>query len=421
MSSAPDHGDVLKPEPRNKNAEENVAASSSAVPSSPSRATGQSISLEEPMTPANANSGKGKRKADEVDGSPGGTLPDGKKQQRATFAADPRPHRASASSSHAPSSYTRKRARLSAAASTSAAGLAAAMAAVGENDSGSSKPPSRSNSRQAHNAATTGTWTSSKSRNGGNPNLPNRSQSRASHRSHGQSVRAPSRASVLSPSHMHNQDATLNRAPSRHSRRGSISAASIPISALISPHAPSVSRHSAIYHMRDPHKPPRVQSTPWSLSFPEAGPGEEDYLRSRLKSMTRTIGLNRALRSLTNRFARKGDDDGHEDDKHYDDREPGTSTPIGWTEGGGSPLHAWLFFAGFIIFPLWWIAGFLVGIPKTRRIEPGQGGEKAVVLDDPQVEHDAKSWRFRCRVMALVSLITYVPFVILVAIFAPRS
>ena len=66
--------------------------------------------------------------------------------------------------------------------------------------------------------------------------------------------------------------------------------------------------------------------------------------------------------------------------------------------------------------------------------------EKAVPLDDPQIEFgelrfvhlfmcggggrsttiwtDARSWRFRCRVMAAISLVTYVPFVVCVAIFA---
>ena len=55
-------------------------------------------------------------------------------------------------------------------------------------------------------------------------------------------------------------------------------------------------------------------------------------------------------------------------------------------ERGGSPLHAWLFFVGFIVFPLWWAAGFLIPIPRTRRLE-GNDTEKGVVLDDPQVEH----------------------------------
>ncbi len=67
----------------------------------------------------------------------------------------------------------------------------------------------------------------------------------------------------------------------------------------------------------------------------------------------------------------------------------------------------------------------------------GTDVEKAVVLDDPQVEFgeqplfilitlgmdltvvlDAKSWRFRCRIMTGISFITYIPFIVLVAIFA---
>ena len=30
----------------------------------------------------------------------------------------------------------------------------------------------------------------------------------------------------------------------------------------------------------------------------------------------------------------------------------------------GSPVHAWLFFVGFLVFPLWWVAGFLLPIPR---------------------------------------------------------
>jgi hypothetical protein len=89
-----------------------------------------------------------------------------------------------------------------------------------------------------------------------------------------------------------------------------------------------------------------------------------------------------------------------------------------------------------LLFPIWWAAAF-VGIPRTRRFG-GNEVEKGVVLDDPQVEageclylvctmgdqlficwavSDASSWRKRCRVMAVVSLFTYLPFIILVAIF----
>jgi len=82
----------------------------------------------------------------------------------------------------------------------------------------------------------------------------------------------------------------------------------------------------------------------------------------------------------------------------------------------GSSIHAWFFFLGFIIFPLWWLAS-VWRIPQTRSVG-GSEVEKAVTLDDPQVEHDARTWRIRCRIMAGVSLVTYIPFIVLVALFA---
>lgn len=95
--------------------------------------------------------------------------------------------------------------------------------------------------------------------------------------------------------------------------------------------------------MRDPRKPAPVQSTPWSLSFPSRVERGESRWELR-----------------------------------------------GWVERGGSPLHAWMFFIGFVVFPLWWMASF-VGVPETRRLGESTGGgngamEKGVVLDDPQVE-----------------------------------
>lgn len=137
----------------------------------------------------------------------------------------------------------------------------------------------------------------------------------------------------------------------------------MPISALVSPHAPSVARSGmgTAYHMQDPRKPPRVQPTGWGLALGDGG----------------------------------------------------------WRQGGGSPVHGWFFFIGFVLFPLWWVAGFLVPIPQTRRLgdEEKEKGREQVVLDDPQVEFDAKSWRKRCRIMAGVSLVTYVPFIVLLAVF----
>ncbi|KAF9049330.1 hypothetical protein BDZ89DRAFT_940987 [Hymenopellis radicata] len=292
--------------------------------------TPESSPVIEPTTPSKS---KGKRKADEVEG-PGGTPPEAKKSghQKTTFATqDPRPHRASGTgtsgSSHAPSSFHRsKRARLSGSA-TPGSTIASVMSSVGEDGP---RPASRSGNHQ-QNASNTGSWASRAS-------APYRTQSRTSGRNslHPQKSRAPSE----------------------------VSQASIPISALISPHAPSISHRSSTYHMRDPRKPAPVQPTPWSLTLPERG-----WQR--------------------------------------------------WTDGGGSPLHAWMFFIGFVLFPLWWVAALLVRIPKTREIGM-DAEEKGVMLDDPQVEHDAISWRRRCRVMAVVSLFTYIPFIVCIAIFAPR-
>ncbi|KAI0320945.1 hypothetical protein OF83DRAFT_1205868 [Amylostereum chailletii] len=251
---------------------------------------------------------KGKRKAEEVDITP----PDqkgaaGAPHHRATFAVpEPREdaHRPG-SFSRAPSAYPhRKRARLS------------------EPSPVHSRPGS---AQAAPNAQNTGTYSS----------------------------RASSRAA---------RDASMRSAdglaPSERelARRRSLSQASIPLSALVTPHAPSLSRSSA-FHMRDPRRPPKKLETGWALRVRE----EEEE---------------------------------------------------------GSPVQAWLFYVAFVLFPLWWVAS-VWRTPRTREVG-GTDTEKAVTLDDPQIEFDAKSWRFRCRVMAVVSLFTYIPFIVLVAIFAGR-
>lgn len=164
-----------------------------------------------------------------------------------------------------------------------------------------------------------------------------------------------------SHSQSHSRHASTERRSSyiiRPSVDGNISAMSMPLSAIVSPHAPSVARPSSKFHMQDPRKPQRLHPTSWNLHF------------------------------------------------HSID-EP------------GSPAHAWIFFIGFILFPLWWIASILP-VPRTRHFGSGSDAEK-LPLDDPQVEHDAYTWRRRCRWMAGVSLITYIPFVVLIAIFIPRN
>jgi len=305
---------------------------SGSAPPAPNRYPRRSVSDPEPanrrsavatsVNPAGSSSGesvdgvaststsKGKRKADDVESTP----PDQKREtQRATFAlpADPRPSRASANSasSHSPPSNRRKRARLS-----------------------TSTPPIVS----PH-----GSRSGSSNRDSGGGLI----------RSH---VRGSSRTTLERESRSpQGQSAGLQP-------RRSLSQVSIPLSALVSPHAPSLSV-SGTFHMRDPRKPRRVQPTGWGLHLGEAG-------------------------------------------------EPGS----------GSPVQAWMFFIGWVVFPMWWLAS-VWSIPKTRRVGGAGDMEKAVTLDDPQVEHDATSWRTRCRVMAAISLVTYIPFIVLLVIFVRRS
>jgi len=266
-----------------------------------------------PRTPSDKS--KGKRKADESDITP----PDQKKEaQHAKFApVDVRPLRVSESSC-APSSYQNKRARTS-----------APLPPASESQGGT----------LLQQATNYGSWSS-------------RGSTRQQHPS-----RTPSRAasSRSASQHQHQQQSHVHRTSSDR-RSISQSQRSIPISALVSPHAPSISRSNQ-FHMQDPRKPPKIQDTGWSLRF------------------------------------------GYEDE-------------------AGSPIQAWFFFLGFVLFPLWWVASFM-RTPRTRQVG-GSDTEKAVTLDDPQVEHDAKSWRFRCRIMSGISFLTYIPFIVLIAVFAPR-
>jgi len=190
--------------------------------------------------------------------------------------------RTSGSSSYAPSSYQRKRAKLS--------------TSTPITSPSTSRPGSSQGHEQPH---ASGSWPS---------------------RVHGRPL---SRVTSGPPS---------NRSIDKHRLhpRRSMSQSSVPISALISPHPPSISP-SAKFHMRDPRKPKKIQRTGWTLHFASKG-------------------------------------------------EPGT----------GSPMHAWCFFVGFVIFPLWWVASFW-RTPKTRRVG-GTDVEKAVTLDDPQVEFGACSF-----------------------------
>jgi hypothetical protein len=132
--------------------------------------------------------------------------------------------------------------------------------------------------------------------------------------------------------------------------------------------------------MKDPRKPPKIQPTSWRLSFPETD-GEKSTSR-RLLDMLWGSWRREPSSGLDG-------DKGKEADIETvmsKDAMNSSSGHRGWIEAGGSPIPAWLFFIGFMVFPLWWIGGFLVSIPRTRKLGEG-GNEKGVILDDPQVEH----------------------------------
>ena len=56
-------------------------------------------------------------------------------------------------------------------------------------------------------------------------------------------------------------------------------------------------------------------------------------------------------------------------------------------DDGDSPVHGWLFYLALVLFPLWWL-GAVSRVPQTRLVG-GTDTEKAVPLDDPQIEFDA--------------------------------
>ncbi|KAI0053989.1 hypothetical protein FA95DRAFT_1507464 [Auriscalpium vulgare] len=274
-----------------------LAAPSPTEFSSPHFAKVGPSAFETPVTtPTRSEASKGKRKADDLDVTP----PDQKAAHKATFAIpEPRVSHKLSNTSRAPSSY--KRARLS-----------SPLPSIHSQFTSVDQSPSA-------NAQNTGTYSS----------------------------RTSSRARRASASAVPSENAS--------ERRRSLSQVSIPISALVTPHAASIGR-SSTFRMRDPRRPTAKKlETGWALRF-------------------------------------------HSEDEN------------------GSPRHAWLFYLAFVLFPLWWVASFLP-TPQTR-VVGDTDTEKAVTLDDPQIEFDAKTWRKRCRVMAVISLFTYIPFIVCIGVFA---
>ncbi|EJC98474.1 uncharacterized protein FOMMEDRAFT_23708 [Fomitiporia mediterranea MF3/22] len=295
--------------------------------------------LQVPTPPPESEKSRGKRKAEESeDGSP----PDlrGSKSKKSALAAEGKGNRSHSNSnaSYAPSSFqsfqsqkSRKRVRLSSPMATPAhsrPGSAVQPHSGSVSSRGSSRSAVPSSHIQRVDSRT-------------NPPRPPSRMSRGSRtsRAMSQAVSGASSGAGTVP----------------FPKRRSLSQSSIPLSAIVTPRAPSIDRLSQ-FHMRDPQKPPPRRDIGWTLRF------------------------------------------GSADDK-------------------GSPFMAWAFWFGFLFPLLWWFASFW-RIPKTRMV--GTDTEKAVIVDDPFIEREAHAWRLRCRVASVVFFFTYLPVIVLLAVFAPR-
>jgi hypothetical protein len=97
------------------------------------------------------------------------------------------------------------------------------------------------------------------------------------------------------------------------------------------------------------------------------------------------------------------------------------------------PIQAWLFIAGFLIAPCWWVGTLL----PVRRSQPSHEGEDkgknvptvglaarsnsglwadATEFDEVQ----ARMWRFRCFVATILSTFAYVPIIVCAVVFSKR-
>ncbi|PVF95022.1 hypothetical protein CPB86DRAFT_828230 [Serendipita vermifera] len=95
------------------------------------------------------------------------------------------------------------------------------------------------------------------------------------------------------------------------------------------------------------------------------------------------------------------------------------------------PIQAWLFLVGFLIAPCWWI-GALLPIRHSHPIEEGKGKNVPSVglaarsnsgLWADATEWDearARMWRFRCFVATIISTLAYVPIIACAVVFSRK-
>jgi len=102
--------------------------------------------------------------------------------------------------------------------------------------------------------------------------------------------------------------------------------------------------------------------------------------------------------------------------EHIPDQETGTAAqqPL------QTPINGLLFYPGFLFPPFWWIASFMKWSPFDPQIASEKRWSPWRVQLARDLDMSAKTWRDRSRVMALVSLVTYLPLIVLLAVFIPK-
>jgi len=85
-----------------------------------------------------------------------------------------------------------------------------------------------------------------------------------------------------------------------------------------------------------------------------------------------------------------------------------------------TPTSGLLFYPGFLFPPLWWIGSFLRGEKFDSQMASKSRWTSWRVQLAREQALSASIWRDRCRFMALISLVTYLPVIVLLAVFIPK-
>lgn len=187
--------------------------------------------------------------------------------------------------------------------------------------------------------------------------------------------RAASRSGATSPNSFDSSRPVTATAGGRRNMSRNASSVSVPISAIVSPRAPSIRRSIS------------------GASRRSDGFRYEDPLRNR---------------SNRNQRRRK--------------RETWADSWI--LDRDEMPMQAWLFLAGFL-FPLCWWAALFIPIRKGGKGKGPEGGAdksgSGLWVDQAQYDEElSRLWRTRCLIAAIISTLVYVPIIACAVIFSKR-